>query len=380
MWPPSASWCARRKSELLADIDASRRLAGTESIDLLAIASSDESSLCQFLFAPGGSTRTKSFLLPVPTTRELEDLRQRTVEEFGAWFASWSRNAINPKTKNRMLLVKVDEGQSWLLRVPLPLFIRRSMPGFEAYESIQWIVTDRTFAQVVGYRRDLIALLEDAESLIRGTVVVLNTYPHLRQALDAELVVAGTTVAETILGQLQNVPFPDGQVSLRWLKNPGHDALTEALLNPDTRVFIADFESGSGEWELGESATRSEDEYFDLAPLHDRLSHIKLMRVFHCYSIFSPAAGATIGMKPADRSTIARQLLLAHAQFVEGATMKESYLEFLAFLFQFLMCGSLNFILRGRAGSGRFAWADAARICNRILEVQEFNQRVEEWL
>jgi hypothetical protein len=58
--------------------------------------------------------------------------------------------------------------------------------------------------------------------------------------------------------------------------------------------------------------------------------------------------------------------------------MEETYLEFLAFLFQFLMCGSLSFILRGRAGSGKFAWADVARVCNSIFEVQEFNQRVED--
>jgi hypothetical protein len=202
---------------------------------------------------------------------------------------------------------------------------------------------------------------------------------------DAELVAAGTSTAETILGQLQNVPFPDEHIpvlnhfrSMRWLKNPGRDQLTEALLNPETRVFIADFESGYGQWELGESPAPSEDPYFDLAPLQDRLSHIQLMRVFHCRSLFSPNAAATTGMRPADRSTIARQLLLTQAQFVEGATMLEDYSEFLAFLFQFLMCSTLSFILRGRAGSGRFAWADVARVCNRIFEVQEFNLRVEE--
>jgi hypothetical protein len=245
-----------------------------------------------------------------------------------------------------------------------------------------WIVTERTFCEVIQNRKDLVALLEDAESLIRGTVVVLNTYQHFREAPDAELVAAGTSTAETILAQLQDVPFPEETLSLRWLKNPSRDELTESLLNRQTRAFIANFESGEGQWELGESAMPSDGPYFDLAPFQDQLSHIQLMRVFHCHSLFSPFVAATfpaIGMKPADRTTIARQLLFTQAQFVEGATMEETYLEFIAFLFQFLMCSTLSPILRGRAGSGRFSWTQVAQVCNQILEVQEFNLRVEDW-
>jgi hypothetical protein len=375
---PSLSPFLTRKREVFEEIAAARRVGGISSIDLLAIVTSEIPSQCELVFAPGGDAELKSIILPIPTNNELDDLSRGSVEDFSAWFAAWSRSTIEPGAGERILLVKVDEWQSWFLRVPLTLFVRRSLSGLDSYESLSWIVTDRTFADVIQNRSDLIALFEDAEALIRGTVVAINTYPHLRLNADAELVATGTLTAETILGQLQNVPFPDGKVSLRWLKNPSRDEVTEALLNTETKVFVANLETGSGEWELGESPARSEEEYFDLAPLQNRLSHIKLMRVFHCNSIFSRFGAATTGMKPADRSTVVRQLLLTGAQFVEGATMQEPYLEFLAFLFQFLMCGSLTFTLRGRAGSGKFAWADAARVCNQILEVQEFHQRVED--
>src|SRR6266702_3605278 len=118
----SVSSAAVGVRELVAEIAATRLLSGIELLDLLSVVSCGEHGCCQLLFAEGGKAEVESAILPIPSSDELNELQQCTVEEFGAWFVSWSRNLIAPKTGQRALFVKIDEAQSWLLRVPLTLF------------------------------------------------------------------------------------------------------------------------------------------------------------------------------------------------------------------------------------------------------------------
>jgi hypothetical protein len=345
--------------------------------DMLALISSHESRSCTLLFAQGGTTEVTSLLLPMPAPEVLDELQLANVEEYCAWFTDWSRRVVGALSGPRSLIIKVDNEQSWILRVPFTLFVRRLCSGFQFYESISWIVTDRSFLEVIQNRKALHNLLADSARLLKGTVVILNTYQHHLEAVDAELVASGVSAVEIILRQLQNVPFEDGCHSLRWLKNPSSNEVMQVLLSPNTRVVIAAFESGTGKWELGQSSPFLARQYFDLALLKGNLQHVQLMRVFHCYSIYDPFTAATTGTLPADHTSIARQLLAAQAQFVEGAIMEETYLEFLAFLIQFLIFGSMEFILRGRAARGDFAWQEVQQSLNQVLAVQEFKNRVE---
>src|SRR5271163_4327773 len=127
---PSLSPLVNRKSEVLGEISAVRCSADTSTIDLLAIFASEACSLCHLIFARGGRMEVESVLLSIPTTKDLDDLERKSVEEYSAWFAEWTRNTIEPGTGERILLVKVDEAQSWFLRVPLTLFARKGLSGF----------------------------------------------------------------------------------------------------------------------------------------------------------------------------------------------------------------------------------------------------------
>lgn len=83
-------------------------------------------------------------------------------------------------------------------------------------------------------------------------------------------------------------------------------------------------------------------------PLDDlkgiNLSHIRLMRIFHCYSVFDPDYG-----EPADTHSIVRFLLNAGAKRVEGGMGIEDYFDYLCSLLV-LFCApqGLKLILMGK--------------------------------
>ena len=104
---------------------------------------------------------------------------------------------------------------------------------------------------------------------MRGTLVVLNTYEHHRNARDWSLVSAGLSTTEMLLKQLQPVQFVNETLSMRWLKNPRAEELEAALLDRRTRIVIGAFESGSGPRELGPPKDTDGHQFFDLPRLID---------------------------------------------------------------------------------------------------------------
>lgn len=280
------------------------------------------------------------------------------------------------------LIVKVDPDELWFLKFPMAMFCQFGLGNFSGYRAVQTIVTDRTVTQVSAMSAKVEAELASVETFLSGVYVVLNTYQaHLKSF--PELRDFSEFVIE-IMKALSDVRFSTGSRTLRWSLNPGADELREILLSSDTRFVFANFEADEGIWELGDGphdcwrsltetcGQRGEPQprrEFPLGDLTGKLGHISLLRVFHCNSIYDPYKASC----PADNGTLARNLLLTEAWFVEGSLTKERYMDHLCVLLHLLL-GRSDFqaILKAnsRIGKADFSgWLDRA---NEILRVRNY--------
>lgn len=250
----------------------------------------------------------------------------------------------------RVLTIKAYPTELWFLRFPVGLLCELNYPGLEAYQNVEWIVTDRHFMENSRIRQRIQSELSDAASILAHAVVIINTYAeHGHDARYRE----GTELIQEVLSCFQDVQLGEQNLSLRWRLNPTCREIETLLSDPQTHYFFADFEASRGEWQLGEELCESEviDRpracFFRIDGGRCRMPHIRLMRVFHCNSVFDPSRMFVDGREPGDEHSIVRKLLEAGAQRVEGGMTEESYFDYLCSLFQ-LFCdpGRLGFLLR----------------------------------
>jgi hypothetical protein len=359
---------------VVEDMRDARRGGLGQNEDLLAILSSSDSRFCWVLLFRCAADSVVSKHLPRPDSQVLDNQLRGVAEEDFRWFQSWSGEMVVGRG-GRALLVKVSEEELWFLRIPLTLFVQGALGAFSQYDYVSWIVTERTFSEALGNRSALSRVLASAPNLLDSAVVIINTYEHHQETPDAPLLRKGIAAIEKILSRLQDQKFPDGFHSLRWLKNPSEEATKNALTDERTKIVLGAFEAGNGKWQLGQDLnldTRAPAQYFPLSNLHGMLGHILLMRSFHCYSIFDPYLSATVGGQPADKHTLARELLQTGIQFVEGAMTEQSYLEFLASVINFLYRGSLRFLLDNADARNSEGIDGVREICNEILSLQGY--------
>jgi hypothetical protein len=290
----------------------------------------------------------------------VEDLYQ----QFGDWFGGAGFSNPTARTE-RMLTVKVNPDELWFLRFPLSVFSQLRYGEWGAYKTVEWIVTNRGFVQYGRERAQMHMEVTQAARLLADSVVVINTY---HEHGDNELCQQGTRLCLELLARLQQVEFPSGPVSLRWYLNPTAEVLSRLLADRQTVYFFADFEASSGVWELGDgprldwsdpcemtainapvlaAPTASPRQIFPLQYDASTLAHIRLMRVFHCNSVFDPFRASVGPREPADQHSLVRRLLEAGVQRVEGGMTEESLLDYQCALIELLsQSPQIKFVLR----------------------------------
>lgn len=283
---------------------------------------------------------------------EQEEYLRPLFSSFTSWLPDGFPLRNLSDTNGAVLVARVDPEELWFLKLPISVYACSSDYRLRQYRSVEYIVTGKSFTQYLSERRETAAGLRHAGTLLRNTVIVINTYPH---HLKVDRTVRGTELLIEALSLFRDVTVDEDTLTLRWYLNPSHETIASILEDTSVSFFFADFESGRGKWEIGIGPRRSWDgrceqaeasekeEYFDFAARAYDLSHIQLMRVYHCNAAFTPAAAD--GRNPADEHSIVHQLLAAGARRVEGGLTRESYFDFLHSVIGLLRSPQMLFIM-----------------------------------
>jgi hypothetical protein len=188
--------------------------------------------------------------------------------------------------------------------------------------------------------------LSNTSTFLAGAYIVLNTYKAHNASVQARTVSAGFDLLVELLTCFKDIRIRDQQFNLKWTLNPSIDQLYSILTSKATRFFFADFEADGGIWTVGDGVHRcptsckhelasvSGRDCFDLARMRGTLEHIRLLRVFHCNSIYDPYKH---GSQPSDPGTIAASLLATQAFFVEGSVTAEPVIDFICTILTLLL-------------------------------------------
>ncbi len=290
------------------------------------------------------------------------------------------------RTANRSILsllrVKVHLNEHWFLRFPLGVFAKFHLTGFEHYSACQWIVTERTISAVAASQAETEKEMADTNVFLSGAHIVLNTYKAHEATDGATTVNTGFDLLVELLGYFRDIRVRDRRLSLKWTMNPSPDQLYSILTSEYTRFVFADFEASGGIWTVGDGAHRCHtdcdhtspsalsESSFDLARVRGRLEHVRLMRVFHCNSLYDPYK---LGSEPADSGTIAAALLATDAFFVEGSVTSEPVIDFICTILILLLGRSdLRAILFAQSLKGECDVSSLVARANTLLNKRGF--------
>ena len=270
--------------------------------------------------------------------------------------------------RHRQLTIKVHPSELWFLLFPIDHFCRFQYGQFSSYKEVEWIVTSKSFIQNTYERFQIQKELSDIEKLLKHSVVIINTYPYFDSLPEArEKCREGTAFVVEILNHFQDIEFDTEEglevLSLHWYLNPTKDKIFQLLRDDDIWYFFADFHVKNGMWQLGLGPSDSTSIEFSLNSLkEDDLKHIRLMRVFHCHSVFDPYDST-------GEASITRLLLDAGALRVEGSMMDEDYFDYLcSLLYLFCHGEGLQFILMGQCLEKGINFSDTLKRVNNFLK------------
>lgn len=285
-----------------------------------------------------------------------------------------------------LLRVKVHPEEHWFARFPLGVFAKFHFAGFESYVACQWIVTERTISQIAANQTKTECEIADTKSFLEGTYILINTYQRHANTGDAPFIENGFDLLMQLLGQLQSITLDNHLFSLRWTMNPTRDQLNSIILSESTKFLFADFEAAGGFWSLGDGQHRchttcnhhlsgSDLGEFDLHSLRGRLAHIRLMRVFHCNSLYDPYRP---NRQPADDGTIAAALLATNAFFVECSPTAEPIIDFICVMLGLLLGrADLRTILFAKSLSNGYDFSNLVSRANGLLQRRGFTKIAE---
>lgn len=267
-------------------------------------------------------------------------------------FLYFSECTISSQSKNRRLTIKVNPSELWFLFFPIDYFCQFGYGMLSLYKEVEWIFTpQKSYFQNIHERLLIKNELKNIYKFLKHSIVILNTYPEF----DNEPKLKhkwrkGTNLVIKILSLLQDIDIDDKAVSLRWYYNPSKNIVITEILDLSTFYFFGNFHTINRVWQQGEEIKPLDKngkcltktiELVDI--LKDKsLSHIRLMRIFHCHSIMFPDS---LFINP----SIVPSLLNAGAWRVEGSIMEESYLDYLcSLLYVFCDPDGLRFILMAK--------------------------------
>lgn len=245
-----------------------------------------------------------------------------------------------PEAIARRLTVRIDPSVSSFYQFPIDLFWRRGLGGFRDYAKVNWIITSKSFFDNSLRLLHLERELNDIARFLQHALVIINTYPDLHTSPGVpEACSTGMELVSRALRHLQDVSLGSTWVSLRYVYNPDKGELRGLLLDARNQYIFANFHVENDLWLLGGGAENGGGSLFSLDFLiPDSLKHIKLLRLFHCSSVFAP-----FSLQPT--SWITQKLLDAGASFVEGSPFREDLMDYLCSLLKvFYGPGALQMI------------------------------------
>ena len=309
--------------------------------------------------------------------------RENRAEELHGSFKSWLGSDFpfcseSVESAHQLLTVKVNPGSTWFLLFPLSHFCQFKYGYFKRCQEPEWIVTNKNFVQNTLERLQMEKELNNAEMILRHSTIILNTYSHWESKV-VDTAQTGLDLMMEILVCFKDVCFQVFEpIFLRWYINPTYNDVFNELINPDTWYFFADFHVNDGSWQIGDgkkhswmsqriSDSNNEKKFIHLNDGLD-LSHKRLMRVFHCESVFEAGTYYTNGSEPADAHSIARRLLDYGAKRVEGGMTTESFFDYLCSLFD-LLCKDqgLGPVLQAKCLESGSKYHDLIRRVNQFL-------------
>jgi len=288
-------------------------------------------------------------------------------------FFSDKLTPIQPKQKQ--LTIKVHPSETWFLFFPVNHFCQSFNYGrFSFYKEVEWILTlSKSFIQNSLERSEIQNELRNIELFFKHSVIILNTYPHFKNDQSIRnMWQEGTNLVKRILSLIQDIQVDNQTLSLRWHLNPNKEEILSELLRPDTWYFFADFHVEDSIWQLGTESNNPVSDDFPLNFLEkNKLRHIKLMRIFHCYSVFDPYA-------PKGETSIVNVLLNAGARRVEGNIMKEEYIDYICSLLH-LLCASqgLQPILIGKCLEKEIDYCSLIEEVNNFLRSYDYGKKLQ---
>jgi hypothetical protein len=271
-------------------------------------------------------------------------------KSFRSWIGKESLMLCSLEDESeRTLTVKLNESSLWLARFPLSLFVQLHIGEFNRYRNVEWIVSNKTFSQHF-YEKNVIGEeLSDITTFLSKTVIILNTYSE--HYCETKLSHATQSIVE-LLCVLRDVSVTDcdSPLHLRWYLNPSGQEIRQIFANVNTQYIFANFEASSSVWETGEGTRLAWNEQSPIKAFRQRvevdceLSHVRLLRVFHCNSAFDAYDDE---IAPASENTIVRKLLDSGAWRVEGGMTQELYSDYLKSLEAlFFENAALEFVIR----------------------------------
>ncbi len=279
---------------------------------------------------------------------------------------------VSDSSPHRQLTIKVNPSEKWFLLFPINHFCQFQYGRLSIYKDVEWILSNKSFVQNTFEQLQIQNELSSIGDLLRHSVVILNTYPHFyADANVARKSDEGTALLIELFNNLQNVDLIDSEaLSLQWHLNPDKEKIFELLGDNNIWYFFADFHVENGVWQLGikydELSSNLEAVGFPLDYLEKGdLKHIRLMRVFHCHSVFDPYEFKYINTNV---NSITDILLNAGALRVEGSVVEENYLDYIcSLLFLFCQSQGLQPILIGKCLEKGVDFADFLNKINKFL-------------
>jgi hypothetical protein len=306
------------------------------------------------------------------------DEQRKYLEDIFASFSSWLPDGFPLRqislANSSVLAARVALGERWFLRIPLPVYACSLDYPVRQYRSVEYIVTAKNFAQYLRERQETTAGLRDVPTVLRKATVIINTYAQMK----VERAARGTELLLEALSLFRDVSIDGEKLTLRWYLNPTGETISSILEDNSVAYVYADFESGRGKWEIGKGPRRSwdtkneslevseQDEFFEFPGRTYDLSHIKLMRVYHCNAAYRHGDAREDGRNPADERSIIHQLLVAGAGRVEGGLTRESYFDFLRSVIELLLSPQMRFIMKMKC------WGEGRDFSELVTRLEEF--------
>jgi len=306
---------------------------------------------------------------------DLFELLEETLagEEDSEEFCLLTRKPYLDNTPKRELTIKLHRDALWFRFFPIDYFCASVCSNYgtlHRYWRVHWIVTEGSFPANTVQRRLLQSELSNLCTFLRHSIVILNVYPMVWRAKLLERAKRGTDLVGEVLSLFENVDITtDGNqetLSLKWYVDPGKEQVCQLLRDPNTRYVFGDFHVESKEeedvWVIPGTKEGRGSEFINVSDFKDKdLSHIRLMKLFHCRSVYD-------FYESEKQKSIVDKLLCAGAQRVEGSIVDAPYLPH--------VCSLLR-ILTSEEGYGLVSMGQCLA---REVDYFKLKQRVDEFI